>query len=85
MGSSLSLSLFPALENLLLLQVTFSGLVVMAFALSYCISFCHVWLLSLGDLFFFFFEGGWGEVCFMSQLFTGRDNHFQFLGKVTNK
>jgi hypothetical protein len=48
----LSLTLLPALGTLFHLQVALPRLYMRAFALSDCILFCLVWLLSLGGLLF---------------------------------
>lgn len=51
-GVCLSLTLLPVLGALFLLRVAVLSLSVSAFALSYCILFCQVWLSSLRGLLF---------------------------------
>ena len=52
MGADVSLTPLMLLEPLSSYWVVLSTLKTRAFSLSYCILFCHVWLLSLGGLLF---------------------------------
>jgi hypothetical protein len=60
----MSLTLLPALRLISSHWVVLSSLDNRAFVLFYCTLFCHIWLLSLRSLLFFFLRGNgsvWGR------------------------
>lgn len=65
LGAGVSLTLLPAPKTLYSCWILLPTLDIRAFATSYCILFCPVWLLSPGDLLFSEEETG----C----MFGGRD------------